>query len=174
MNKSLKMKLLPYLFIAPTFILLAVFSYFSIGNAFYTSFTDSTYGISSNLVGFENYIAAFKDEMFLTSFKNQAIITVAAVFCSVFFPLLAAELLFFIKRSKVANIIKTAFVVPMLVPSIVTILIWKYLYNPNFGFNSILKAFGMNGLAHNWLNDKSTALLCIILVGFPLYPACTF
>lgn len=167
MNKSLKMKLLPYFFIAPTFLLLAVFSYFSIGNAFYTSFTDSTFGVSSKMVGFENYIAAFKDEMFLTSFKNQAIITVAAVFCSVFFPLLAAELLFFIKRSKVANIIKTAFVVPMLVPSIVTILIWKYLYNPNFGFNSILKAIGMNNLTHNWLNDKSTALLCIILVGFP-------
>lgn len=167
MKKSMSAKLLPYLFIAPTFILLAIFSYFSIGNAIFTSFTDSTFGIPSKMVGLDNYFAAFKDEMFLTSFKNQVIITIAAVFSSVFFPLLAAEMLFFIKHSKVANFIKTAFVVPMLVPSIVTILIWKYLYNPNFGFNSILKAVGLDGLANNWLNDKSTALICIILVGFP-------
>ena len=59
-------------------------------------------------------------------------------------------------------------------PQIVTILIWKYLYNPNFGFNSILRALGMGGLTHNWLNEKSTALICIILIGFPFISSMYF
>ncbi|MBU9736979.1 carbohydrate ABC transporter permease [Diplocloster agilis] len=174
MKKSIHAKLLPYLFLTPTLILMAVFSYYAIGNAVYTSFTDSAFGVSSRMVGFTNYIAAFKDEMFLTSFKNQAIITVTAVFNSVFFPLLASEILFFIKHKKVASFFKTAFVIPMLIPQIVTILIWKYLYNPNFGFNSILRALGMGGLTHNWLNEKSTALICIILIGFPFISSMYF
>lgn len=139
MKKSIQSKLLPYFFIMPTFILLAIFSYYSIGNAIYTSFTDSTFGLKSNLVGIENYRNALKDHVFIMSFRNQLILTIMTVFNSIFFPLLTAELLFFIKHKRLSNLIKTAFVIPMLVPSIVTILIWKYLYNPSFGFNSILK-----------------------------------
>lgn len=167
MKKNWKANFLPYIFIAPTLILLVVFSYYAIGNAVFTSFTDSAFGQKADWVGFENYFAVFQDEMFLTSFKNQLFITVAAVFSSVFFPLLAAELLFFINHKKVQNIVKTAFIVPMLVPQIVVILIWKFLYNPNFGFNSILKLLSMDGMIHNWLNDNGTALLSVILIGFP-------
>lgn len=174
MKKTWKAKMLPYLFLTPTFILLAVFSYYAIGNAIYTGFTDSAFGRTAHWVGLENYIAAFQDEMFLTSFRNQLVLTVAAVFTSVFFPLLAAELLFFIKHKRVSNIIKTAFVIPMLVPQIVVILIWKFLYNPNFGFNSILQVFHLEKFAHNWLNDQSTALLCIILIGFPFIASMYF
>lgn len=165
--KKKKEKILPYLFLMPTFILLAVFSYYAIGNAVVTSFTDSAFGQESDWIGLENYITVLKDEVFLVSFRNQLILTVAAVFSSVFFPLLASELLYFIKHKKVANIIKTAFVIPMLVPQIVTILIWKFLYNPSFGFNSILQALHLDQLTHNWLNENGTALICVVLIGFP-------
>lgn len=174
MKKNWKAKLLPYIFLTPTFVLLAVFSYYAIGNAVYTSFTDSAFGQAAHWTGLENYIAAFHDEMFLTSFRNQLIITVAAVFSSVFFPLMAAELLFFIKHKRVANIIKTAFIIPMLVPQIVVILIWKFLYNPNFGFNSILQLLNLDSLAHNWLNNQGTALLSIVLIGFPFISSMYF
>ncbi|MBU9726995.1 carbohydrate ABC transporter permease [Diplocloster modestus] len=163
MKKTFCAKMIPYLFIAPTVILLAVFSYYAIGNAVFTSFTDK----SSNFIGIRNYVDAFHDDMFLTSFKNQVVITVAAVFFSVFFPLLASELLFFIKHKKISGFLRTAFVIPMLVPSIVVILIWKYLYNPNFGFNTILQKIGADGWIHNWLNDEKTALFAIVLIGFP-------
>ena len=174
MNKTWKAKLLPYLFLTPTFIMLAVFSYYAIGNAIYTSFTDSTFGREIHWIGFENYIAAFQDEMFLVSFRNQLVITIAAVFSSVFFPLLASELLFFIKHKRIAGIIKTAFVIPMLVPQIVVILIWKFLYNPNFGFNSILELLHLDFWKHNWLNEQTTALFSIIFIGFPFIASMYF
>ena len=62
---------------------------------------------------------------------------------------------------------KMAFVIPMLVPGLVVTLMWKYLYNPNFGFNTLLRALDLSGLTRNWLNDSSVALICVILTGFP-------
>ena len=165
--KKKRINWVPYLFIAPTFILILIFSYYSMGDAVVLSFMDAKVGFDYTFNGFANYARLFQDTTFWHSFGNQAIMTFMSVFNSVFWPLLAAELLFFIRRKRVANIVKTAFVIPMLVPGIVTTLTWRYLYNNDFGFNTILKALGLDSLVHNWLNDSSTALWCIILVGFP-------
>ena len=80
---------------------------------------------------------------------------------------MAAELLFFVRSERVGKIVKMAFVIPMLVPGLVVTLMWKYLYNPNFGFNTLLRALDLSGLTRNWLNDSSVALICVILTGFP-------
>ena len=139
MKKSFAERCVPYLFIAGTFLMLIVFMYFSVGLAFYTSLTDKMPGRETHFIGLENYKALLSDDMFRMSFRNQAVLSLFAVFNSVFFPLLAALILYHVRHKKLSRIIKTLFVIPMLVPSIVVILIWKYLYNPNFGFNSILK-----------------------------------
>ena len=167
MKKNLKSRILPYIFLTPTFILLALFLYYAIFLAIKNSFTDAQFGTASTFIGLENYIALFKDEVFLASLLNQAILTIIFVFNNIFFPFLAAELLFFLKRKRIANVVKTAFIIPMLVPRIVTILIWKFLFNPSYGINSILDLFGLGNLAQNWLNDPSTALASVIFVGFP-------
>lgn len=168
-NKTFFRKFIPYLFIAPTFIMLFVFLYLSVGVAFVTSLTDKMASpmAETHFVGLSNFKALLKDEIFLLSFRNQLVISIFAVVNSCFFPLLSALLLSYIRRKGAARVIKTAFVLPMLVPSIVSILIWKFLYNPNFGFNSILELFHLESLTHNWLSDKQTALWCIIMVGFP-------
>lgn len=169
MKKSFFRKCVPYLFIASTFFMLIVFLYLSVGVAFVTSLTDKVANPSAqtSFVGLYNFKALLSDKIFWLSFRNQLIISVFAVFNSCFFPLLSALLLYYVRRKRVSRVIKTAFVLPMLVPSIVTILIWKFLYNPNFGFNSILQLFHLSSLAHNWLNDTKTALWCIVLLGFP-------
>ena len=167
MKRSLFSRILPYLFIAPTFVLMAIFSYYAIGKTVLDSFTDSAFGMKSHWLGLDNYVRAFHDDMFVTSFRNQLIITVTTVFNSIFFPLVAAELLFFVRSERVGKIVKMAFVIPMLVPGLVVTLMWKYLYNPNFGFNTLLRALDLSGLTRNWLNDSSVALICVILTGFP-------
>lgn len=168
MKKNFLKKCVPYIFIASTFIMMFVFLYLSVGLAFFTALTDKVARLpDSNFVGFENFKSLLSDKIFWLSFRNQAVISIFAVFNSVFFPLLAALLLYYMKRQGASRAIKTMFVLPMLVPSIVTILIWKFLYNPNYGFNSILNLFNLGSLAQNWLNQSDTALWCIILLGFP-------
>ncbi len=165
----LSQKLLPYLFISVTFIVLFVFMYLSVGVAFVTSMTDKVANPlkETHWVWFDNFKELLHDEIFWYSFRNQLLITLCAVINNTFFPLLSAILLYFVRRQKVARIVKTAFVLPMLVPSIVTILIWKFLYNPNFGFNSLLKLVGLGSMTHNWLNEEGLSIWAIIMMGFP-------
>lgn len=165
--KTLTKKAVPYLFILPTFAFLFLFYYYAVYLAATSSFKDFILGYEAKFNGLTNYIRLFSDVVFLRSLINQVLITVTSVFNSVFWPLLAAELLFFIRRTRVAGAMKTAFVIPMLVPGIVTILTWRYLYNPAYGINSILDVLGLKTLKHDWLNDGATALWSIIFVGFP-------
>lgn len=160
-------RIAPYLFIAPTFVLILIFSYYAIANAVSLSFSDAKIGFRFSWIGWANYEKLWGNQTFWHSFRNQGVLSAMTVINNLFWPLLAAELLFFIRRAWTARAVKTAFVVPMLVPAIVTILTWRYLYNNNFGFNTLLKALGLKALARNWLNDPSTALWSIIFVGFP-------
>lgn len=168
MKKSFWKKCIPYLFIASTFFMMFVFLYLSVGVAFFTSLTDKVARLpKSNFVGLQNFKDLLDDKIFWLSFRNQAIVSFFAVFNNVFFPLLASLMLYYLKRQGASRIVKTMFVLPMLVPGIVTVLIWKFLYNPNFGFNSILDLFHLGILKQNWLNQSNTALWCILLLGFP-------
>lgn len=168
MKKSFWKKCIPYLFIASTFFMMFVFLYLSVGVAFFTSLTDKVARLpQSNFVGLQNFKDLLDDKIFWLSFRNQAIVSFFAVFNNVFFPLLASLMLYYLKRQGASRIVKTMFVLPMLVPGIVTVLIWKFLYNPNFGFNSILDLFHLGILKQNWLNQSNTALWCILLLGFP-------
>ena len=133
-------KCLPYIFLAPTFITLIIFLYLSVGVAFGISLTDkmASPAFETHFIGLQNFQTLLSDKVF-----------------------------FYVRHRRRAGAVRIAFVLPMLVPSIVTILIWKFLYNPNFGFNSILRLFDLGNLAHNWLNDGDTALWSVVLLGFP-------
>ena len=143
MVKKKKFSIIPYLFIAPH--LCAGFLFSAImpwGVAFSLSFMDARVGFEYSFAGIDNYLRLFPGRNVLGIFGNQAVMTVTSVFNSIFLPL-AAELLFFVRRKRIANVVKTAFVIPMLVPGIVNILTWRYLYNNDFGFNTILKSIGL-------------------------------
>jgi ABC-type sugar transport system permease subunit len=78
--KKHKINLIPYLFIAPTLILLIIFSYYAMADALATSFTDASIAFKSTFIGLENYGKLIHDSVFWHSFRNQAVITVMALF----------------------------------------------------------------------------------------------
>lgn len=160
-------KMTPYLFVAPTILGLLVFSYYSMGRAFFNSFTDYSWGFETHFVGLKNYINAFKSDVFMQAFGNQVVVVLARVFNHIFWPVLAAELLFFVRHTRVQGIMKRLFVIPMLVPGIVSTMIWKYLYNPNYGINVFLEKINLGALAQDWLNNPSTAMFAVLFAGFP-------
>jgi ABC-type sugar transport system permease subunit len=83
-------------------------------------------------------------------------------------PLLVAELIFWIRSEVVKYWFRTAFVLPAIVPGVVIILLWKTIWAPNIGLvNQILQLVGLAQYQHAWLGEDATALLAIILTGFP-------
>ena len=71
-------KLLPYLLIAPQLAITLVFFFWPAGQALIQSMQlQDAFGESTTFVWFDNFIALFKDEAYLESFKVTAIFSTA-------------------------------------------------------------------------------------------------
>ena len=156
-----------YAMMSGTFILLITFAYYPAFSAFYHSFTNWDGFRPPDWVGWRNYRYIFTStEIFGKGFRNMFILAAWQVFRSSVFPLLGAALLYRVKSEKTAYFFRLLFVLPIVVPGLVAILVWRQLYEPNVGlFNDILVGLGMQRLA--WLNSPDTALLSLIFMGFP-------
>lgn len=167
-KKSLFRMVKPYLFLLPIYLLMVTFKYIPFGMAIIKSFFNWN-GANVNLfVGLDNYIAAFRDITFTKSLVNSLWIAGADILIVLTFPLLAAELLYAVKSTKKQYVVRTAFTFPMVVPSVVIILLWKWILAGDTGvLNNILTSVGLGNLAKPWLGDSRTALGSIIAIGFP-------
>lgn len=156
-----------YAMMSGTFALLLTFAYYPAFSAFYHSFTNWDGFRPPDWVGLQNYQEVFtSEEIFGKGFRNMFILAAWQIFRSSVFPLLGAALLYRVKSEKTAYFFRLLFVLPIVVPGLVGILVWRQLYEPNVGlFNEILVGLGMKPLA--WLNSPDTALFSLIFMGFP-------
>lgn len=163
-----------YLALLPVFLFLGMFEYFPAGSGIWHSFWDWKPGGESVFVGFDNYVTMFQDEIWWSSFRNLGIIFVFSIVSWVL-PLLASELLITLRSTRSAFVYRTLLILPMAFPGVVTALVWQFFYHPNHGvFNEILGMLGLESLAQNWVGDPRTALLSLLLVGFPFIAGLPF
>ncbi|MGC9360659.1 MAG: carbohydrate ABC transporter permease [Anaerolineae bacterium] len=155
-----------YLFLLPTFALLALFNYYPAISALYHSFFQWNGANFLQWNGVKHFFAIFEDPVMLTAFKNMFIISGFNLVISITFPLAAAALIFHLKDLKFAYFYRVMYVVPMVVPGMVTLMIWRFIYNPQVGLlNTLLKSFGLP--TRIWLGDFQYALYALIFIGFP-------
>jgi len=156
-----------YAMIAGTYALLIAFAYYPAISAIYHSFTIWDGFRPPTWVGFGNYKEIFEsDTVFRSAFKNMLLLGVWQVARAATFPLLGAALLYRIKSEKLAYFYRLLFVLPIVVPWVVAVQVWKNLYEPNIGmFNAILK--GIGATPQPWLNSPKQALGSLMFMGFP-------
>lgn len=161
-----------YLYLAPTFILLGLFSYYPPFLAFSRSFYEWDGAVILDYVGFQNYAAMFQDRVLLTSIWNQVQVTVFMAVVGVVMPFLAAELIFNLQSLRAKYWYRVLLVIPIVVPGTVMMLMWKFIYDPTVGFlNAILAFFGLPG--QTWLQDPDQALYSMMFMGFPFVSGIT-
>lgn len=158
----------PYLFLVPILALMITFKYIPFGMALEKSFFNWNGQSINEFIGLANYKEAFQDEIFLQSILKAFIVMTVQVCIVITVPLITAELLFAVKGKKPQYIIRTAFTFPMVVPSVVVILLWKWLLGGDTGvINLMLKQVGLENLVTPWLGDAKTSLGAILAIGFP-------
>jgi len=125
------------------------------------------YSVQSDL--FKNYLSVFTDPAFLQIALNTIIWTFANVIPHVTIGLVLA----FVLNSKVRgkSIYRMFMIVPWAMPSFITLLIWKEMFNYQYGvINALLAHIGVGAI--NWLNGGcSSAMLAMIIanvwLGYP-------
>jgi len=157
-----------YLFMVPTFVLLAAFTYYPIASALFHSLYRWD-GVRTSFVGFGNFRELFTvDRAFINSLGNVLRLTAFRVAVALTVPLLAAEVIFGLKSKRAAYVWRVILVVPMVVPWVVLILVWLFIYDPQMGvINTVLRMLGLDNLTRLWLGDTRLALWCIAFFNFP-------
>lgn len=135
-----------YFFIIPSLILVGTFSYFPAASAIYHSFFDWQGGDNKQLVGWANFQRAWSDPVLWDSFKTVSILIVFNLFKMI--PSIAmAVLIHRLKSDASQYFYRVMLVVPMIVPSLVTLFIWKFFFDPNLGvLNNVLDATGLKSV----------------------------
>ena len=155
-----------YLMMAGTMWLLVTFAYYPAASSFYHSFTIWDGWSPERWVGLANYKEIFTFPLYRDAFRNMLILSSWQVVRAATFPLFGAALVYRIRNETTAYAFRLLYVLPIVVPSVVAILVWRQLYDPNVGlFNEILRGLGMKPLG--WINDPKTALASLMLMEFP-------
>ncbi|MGG4145080.1 sugar ABC transporter permease [Paenibacillus algorifonticola] len=157
----------PYFFIAPTLILLAMFSLLPIVIALVISFTDMDLaGLAdvSNIsfVGMQNYLDVLTDPLFLQAITNTIYYVIIGV-PSVIALSLAIALLINFGKSKVFTTFRVIYYLPSVTNVVAVAVVWTYLYNPSLGlFNYLLNLVHLPDV--QWLQHPIIAKISLIIL----------
>lgn len=175
-NKPMKNKrvgLLAYFYVAPIFAFLLLFSLWPFIESVKTSFYMDDGMFISKFVGFRNYVDILvNDRMFWNSMKVLFYLYLGMNVCCAF-PLIAAKFTCMLKSDRLKFFVRSAFTITTVVPSVVNLMIWKFIYYPEIGMIArMLERFGLESL--NLLGNESTVIPAIIMIGFPWVNGLTY
>jgi raffinose/stachyose/melibiose transport system permease protein len=158
-----------YLLILPTFVMLGVFQYYPALMALYASVFNIDYGTAGKFVGLGQFVTLFEDPIFIQSIWHILALTGFAAICVLTVPVAVAEWIFWLRSGKARYVYRIIMLWPAIVPMLVTILIWQFIYTPQFGvLGSLLSAVGLGRLANTaWLGDPNIALYALMGTTFP-------
>lgn len=154
---------LNYIFTVPTILFVLGMVLFPIIYTLVLSF--HSWRMSANIpwkfIGAKNYIDLFADSRFPDAVLRTFLFALIALVIEVILGIAIALFLnhtFFGK-----NLVKTAFLLPMVATPVAIGMVWKLIYEPNIGvLNTIVR--NMGGPKIDWLGDSGIALYSLIAV----------
>ena len=161
MNIASYNRLTPFIFLAPALVIMALALLYPLGYMIYGSFRDwdpSQTLTESTYVGLKNYITLWNDP----NFQESMWVTLKFAFSVVTIEMIiGVGLALLLDRSlRGMSVLRTLFILPMMIAPVVVGLIWRYMYHPTLGiFNNGLKSVGLDGV--DWLGQH--ALLSVII-----------
>lgn len=161
LKPSVKRNISGYLFIAPALIGLLVFYAFPMIFSLVISFTDWNLKSTPTPVGFANYAALARDDVFLKSVRVTFYYALLAVPVSNVYALIMALLLN--SKIKGRSAVRTIFYIPSIVPAVAAAGVWMYIFNPYNGFmNQIFQKFGWD--PQMWIYSPTQVIPCIVVM----------
>lgn len=152
-----------WMFFAPTLIGLLVLNIIPIFQTIYKSFFQTgAFGRGNRFVGLENYIRMFTDGQVWQSLLNTFVYAIFEVPISIAISLVLAALLN--RKMKGRSLYRTIYFLPMVAAPAAVAMVWRWLYNSEFGLlNHLLKMIGLGPV--NWISNPSIALVSVAIVG---------
>lgn len=150
-------------FVAPAIAAFLLFKYIPLGHAFWMSLFDYKIMDPPGLfVGFRHYAQLLTSASFWKIFTNTLIFFLLYLALTFWIPIVQALFLNEIKRAN--RLYRVLYLAPTAVPAVAGFILWKWMYNPDFG----LLNYWLSGLSlgpFNWLNDPQFVKIAIVFPG---------
>jgi len=149
----------------PLLLVIAVVTGYPLVNTVRLSFTDTALtgqNVQANWVGLDNFAYVFTDPDFGDAFWRTLYFTGVSVGAEILLGVLVALLLNrdFIGRS----LVRAVLVLPWALPTIVNAMMWRLIYNPDYGaLNALLSQLGLIDSYRSWLGEPGTTMNMVIL-----------
>src|ERR1700747_1840193 len=152
------------LFLPPALVLFSLFVILPVGESSYFSFFNwNGYGHPSKWIDFENYFRVFSDPVSLRSRGNNGLVILVSAFIQV--PLALWVALLIADRTRSSVVFRAIFFVPYILADVVAGLIWRYLYDGDYGLvGTIYRWFGHEAPAVLAQVGWATAALLLVVV----------
>jgi sn-glycerol 3-phosphate transport system permease protein len=157
---KIKRKLLPYLLLIPTFLIIVVFIYVPAFNAFKLSLYKTTpFGNRQVFVGLKNFEQLFSNPAYHEAVRFTIIYIICSVGITIFLSFLMALLL--TKELPGTKIYRTCLFAPYAISPAIAGTLWTFLLSPVVGFLNY--AFvEMFGIQVDWLTSKPYAFFALL------------
>ena len=161
----------PYLWIAPSIILMSIFIIIPIGTVFRMAFSEvSKTGKIRGFAGFENFIDVMNNPEFSKVLSNTVVWTILVVVLSTLLGFILALLLN--NKFKGRKIARAIVVFPWATTLVIQASVWKFIINTDYGaLNTLLKTLGIIEANINWTPNPSAyfawEIACGIFVTIP-------
>ncbi|MBK8022827.1 MAG: sugar ABC transporter permease [Chloroflexi bacterium] len=154
-----------FMFLPALLLLIGVMVPFLMGMA--TSLTnEKLYLPDTQFIGLANYQALFSNRVFQESIVNTLLYVVFVLVIQI--PLGIGVAVLLDVASPLQRILRSALVLPLLIPPIVAGLMWKTMMQPTQGIlNWALTSIGL--APFSWLTDTDTALISVIVIDTWVY-----
>ena len=174
MSKVAK-KLIPYAYLSPTLLLLAILSLLPIGMVFYYSLMSNVIMEKNPVfVGVANYVELLGDEVFQEALLNTLYFTIMSV---VFHLLLGLAFALLLNTKMIHPLVRALFrviyVLPWVFTATIIAVLWRLMLNPNGVINYLLESSHLASSKIEWLSSKYLALHTVTFIniwsGYPFY-----
>jgi multiple sugar transport system permease protein len=150
-----------YLFLLPALVVFALFVWYPIVMGFAMSFQSIDLINPSTWVGWVNYRRVISDPLFVVAWRNTVAFTLYALLFGYLVPIVLALLINEMRHGKA--FFRLAFYLPVMLPPIVTVFLWRWIYNPDSGLlNALLSLVHLPGGL--WLETPGTALPALMVI----------
>jgi len=153
---------IPYFLVAPAF---AIFSLAILGPILATfglSLTNWDGFSTPTFVGFDNFVRAFQDKIYMDSYWHAGVYIAATLILEVVVGLLLAGL---VSAKRNTTFYRVAFFTPVMLPLVVISVLWSFILNPDLGIlNRFLGNIGLESWQKIWLGEQATALLSLSVI----------
>ncbi|MFL5749040.1 MAG: carbohydrate ABC transporter permease [Chloroflexota bacterium] len=156
-----RIRLTPYLFLAPALLLIAVFVLYPIVSVVYYSFTDFSISTPPEWIGLKNYVKLVGDPTFWQALTHSVVYLIVTPILIV----LSIGLAIIVNRSlRGIHVFRALYYIPAVAGSIAIGISWRWLFDTNGFINSVLLSLGLIDEKIQWLSEPTAVLPIAMLL----------